>query len=382
MTLIVDVAGILKTAGRPATRVLLDSPVPVDRVRDLVHAVHDSADGYGRSVELAGAPVVRLVEDARVTPTGLVLGIDPTTYRGFEQTLRNWAAALDHAGLDGTVRPYRAEKPPFLATVAPTPTPNVIAAIAFGGDDDGVGGARRVPAPVVEDFLTTAFTWADAGGSAVHVCHDLVSSRVRDSAQARAFVACAMSLDSTLPVSVHWSTPESFRTVGWDRAGHAWLQVADPRPWHEHVAELRGTVEAFAPHLVHALLRVGDADEQSWTAALNSRGQHLQPPGAGRRYVSVITHDEETRFVPDAYGAQLMGPEHQAHASDLSGWVHEPVGRMTWVRAHDMAAWFAAPPAPSLVERAREDFGAAILSTEQFMRAFVRERDRPARRHR
>jgi hypothetical protein len=79
--------------------------------------------------------------------------------------------------------------------------------------------------------------------------------------------------------------------------------------------------------------------------------------------------------VPDAFGVQLVTGRHLAHAHDLSRSHVTGVAEDRWlVAAHDLAAWFRPLepsavrsrqfPDPALRARAREDFGAMILTRE------------------
>ena len=373
----VDVAGIQRVAGGPATRIEIRSTMPVPEVVDVVQSAHVSSDWYPVMV-LPGGTEVYVVEEPTLTATGVVVGIEPSTYGNFEQTLQTWAAALHAAGLEGALEPYRPQPPPHIATAARTKTDNLVAAMVFRGEDGGVGGSREVPPSVRDDFLATALQWGQAHGGDIHVCHGLTSGRLQSERHVARFVRSALTISA--PVSVHWSTDTGFRTIGWDHAGHAWVQVADHRPWTTRVNDLETVLKHCLPHLVYALIHVADADTQDWTDALNYYGatQHM-PPGVGRKYVQVISNDEESAYVPDAYGSQLLGPRHLAHARDLSHWTLVPAGHLTWVRAANPADWFAGAPRDEVTQAARSDFGDAILRKEQYSAAWKRERDRTAR---
>jgi hypothetical protein len=85
---------------------------------------------------------------------------------------------------------------------------------------------------------------------------------------------------------------------------------------------------------------------------------------------------DEDGFVPDAYGSQLVGRQHVSAAHDLRRWSHTTASDLTWVRAATPSDWFAEVPAHDVVEAARDDFGAMILTQERWKAAWRRDRER------
>jgi hypothetical protein len=72
------------------------------------------------------------------------------------------------------------------------------------------------------------------------------------------------------------------------------------------------------------------------------------------------------RIVPDAYGAQILGPAHMERIGDLSGWVTSRLdGERYLVEARDLGPWFdASTPDPVVLAAARDDFAGIILTAE------------------
>jgi hypothetical protein len=72
------------------------------------------------------------------------------------------------------------------------------------------------------------------------------------------------------------------------------------------------------------------------------------------------------RVVPDAYGVQVLGPEHLERAKDLSGWVTTRLGGDRYlVQARDIDFWFEGDaPDPEVQAAARKDFAGIILTAE------------------
>lgn len=372
----VDVAGIKRIASKPSTSIEVRSDMPLGQVIDLVSKVHVESGLPDPMMALDDAANVFLVGGPDLTPAGVVFDIDPESYHDFETTLRAWAATLDRAGLRGAIGPFRYDHPPFHFVKASTPTPNLVAAMVLRRDDDlELGGtAWQVPDDVRRQFLSHAQDWGREGGDTVHVSHGLKASRLESTAQIADFVAGALSIAP--PVSVHWSHSDGFRTMGWDHAGHAWLQVADRRPWFERLAELETFIEAHADHLTYACVSLCSTDHLTWTRTLGAnifaaQSSHLN----SSTYLSDMTAADEVRWVPGAYGSQLLGHGHLSAAHDLSQWTHVPVGDMTWVRAATPADWFADVPDREVVTAARVDFGEVIQTEEQYLAAWQARRD-------
>lgn len=72
------------------------------------------------------------------------------------------------------------------------------------------------------------------------------------------------------------------------------------------------------------------------------------------------------RYLPDAYGVQLLTDAHLANANALSDWVIEPLGAgKHLVQAQDLESWYATiDPDPDTLAKARADFGGMILAPE------------------
>jgi hypothetical protein len=367
-----DVAGIKRVAGRPATRIEVRSDLPVWQIIDLVTNAHVESGWPNPVMALGGSADVFLVEGPHLTPAGVVFGLDPTSDQDFERTLQAWAGTMEAAGLRGAIGPYLPEHPPFHFARTSTSVLNLVAAMVFRRDDDHVDDFGQMPDDVRGEFLARALEWGQEGGDTIHVSHGLVSGRLNSTAEISDFVSRALSVAP--PVSVHWSDSRGFRTVGLDHAGHAWLQVADCRPWFERLADLETFIETHAEHLTYACVSLCSTDHLTWFDALGA--DIAKSPGVGRKYVSVMSVADETQKVPDAYGSQLIGREHLSATHDLDRWRHTPVADMTWIRASTPASWFADVPDSEVVAAARIDFGDAIQTEEQYVAAWHRSRKR------
>lgn len=152
------------------------------------------------------------------------------------------------------------------------------------------------------------------------------------------------------------------RSVGFSPFGQTWWidldRDADPTALAERTQRLllehAPDLEFGAVHLTYP----GTDESEATTTSVWRRHPHLW-----------------SAHVPDAFGAQLVTGRHLAHAHDLSQWQVSEVAEDRWlVAARDLAAWFRPPepsavrsrqfPDPALRTRAREDFGAMILTRE------------------
>ena len=154
------------------------------------------------------------------------------------------------------------------------------------------------------------------------------------------------------------------------RARHAHLgHVADGLfqsiggPPLSAVAELRDLATRLPPPLDLAFIRIAHRGSAGINAVdtiqplPNMREMHV-------RYVGHLLH----RYLPDAHGIQIVTNEHLQAANDLSDWTITDLGHdRHLVVASDLAAWYSETlPDPGTLERARSDWGDAILTQDVY----------------
>ncbi|WP_224274129.1 hypothetical protein [Nocardioides lacusdianchii] len=235
--------------------------------------------------------------------------------------------------------------------------------------DAGPFNAHGVPEPrwgvsesATERLLTHAVAWALVPGTGAHV-GDVVRTPVQEH-DAVSLISPLLDrrLSNLALASTSRAGGELRRSVGFSPFGQTWWidldRDADPTALAEHT---QGLLLDHAPDLQFGAVHLtypGTDESEATTTSVWRRHPHLW-----------------SAYVPDAFGVQLVTGRHLAHAHDLSQWHVTEVAEDRWlVAARDLAAWFRPPepstvrsrqfPDPALRARAREDFGAMILTRE------------------
>lgn len=285
------------------------------------------------------------------------------------QALEHWAAAfanaLEPSGLDGHLTTETSDFPE-MKSVNVTALSAVVALTGWRPAADH----STTPGWIVDEALGArvldwATGWVADGDQSLHVGLGLSMSR-RPRTAVPGLLAAATHPNST-PQLINSPDLEHVRQVSLSRNGHVIVQLRDvDRTWQERLDELRNVVTTFADVCDFGLVRHAQAGQISITGVISGYPAPKLPVSFGES--SPATYYESERYldgthVPDAYGLQVLGDEHLSRISNLEGWRVAPVtkGRHL-VEAADASVWFAdEAPDTSVVQRARGDFGEAIL---------------------
>ena len=144
--------------------------------------------------------------------------------------------------------------------------------------------------------------------------------------------------------------------------GHASYQVYDPE--FEPVVMARRAREALLVDCERtrwAGVGLSNQPSYGWQSLTKSLG-HLPP--APKRVG--FNYPAWSRYIPDAFGMQLLTDEHLSRVRDLSAWtVTEPAPGRHLVEAPDLADWFGpAGPSEQVLAAARADFGPVIAPAD------------------
>jgi hypothetical protein len=136
--------------------------------------------------------------------------------------------------------------------------------------------------------------------------------------------------------------------------------LGEPLPWRDQIVALRDAIIAI-PELANlAFIRLGVTTSAYWNVDV------VQPLDGLSR--SDVTHGKHllADYALDAHGIQVLTDSHLAKAHDLSSWNITDLGHgRHLVEAPDLAAWYRHHlPSHSAVRKAREDFGAMILTKQ------------------
>jgi hypothetical protein len=321
-------------------------------------------------------------------PQGVVLRIDEGP-DDFEELLRGIAEGLMARGIEGGIALY---EPEGLAEV-----PELIdlfeCHLRLNGElVDGRRAShstRRPPLPLWAPEPGALATAAEAGiawclgndpqvplSLAVHLLPPFVVGPDDD---VRGYVDQAIAQTSTVGVArLTSAAPDRFRTFAIHplsgRVGLIEGGAAAKKDWQASVRHLTAALREWSLSVVYAFVKRGS---RLTDAVL---GSSLPSDWLDVPHMNALAFERqafEDRFVPDAFGIQLLSAGHGAHFPHGPSWQIERLGQGRSLVEHvDAAAWFDGslvrfgghpnpfydpfPRTPDLLTRAREDFDAIL----------------------
>jgi hypothetical protein len=304
------------------------------------------------------------------TPSG------PVVYLGIcdsPAALKAWTAlftdTLEADGISGTLEPTQPEPSPLgdrptirFVTAALTVPIDLEAAAADRARTERTDG-WYVPPKATAALVPPLAAWCLAAAGDVFLEQEEMRFRLNPESVTDTVVA-ALGTGTEINI-VCASAPTPFRRVCFGHRGTVTLTLQHG-DWSDDVAVLTEILVAMAAQIEQGLLRRAARSPIDWQAVVNYTAP-LIPYGGGLR--STLIHrlrDLLDHRVSDAYGVQVLTDAHLAHATDLSAWeVTALDGGRHLVRARDLALWFAGDaPDEAVLQRARNDFGAMVLSPD------------------
>ncbi|MGW2836948.1 hypothetical protein ACWCWD_04010 [Streptomyces sp. NPDC001493] len=272
-----------------------------------------------------------------------------------DEALLRWldafAGELRAGGLSGALRATKTIRLPEWVAQLDDPMMTAYVALAAPGDAGAAGWAER------------AARWAAEAGGDAYVSSGGMSQldTAGDVAAHLASTLLVASSGSLLYADARASRA-AFAHIG--RSGQATYQFHDASASPEaRAGRARAAILAEAERAHYAFVAPTRYPAYLW----DKRGRALPPL---RPEVSAVALRMNaglwSRFVPDVHCMQLLTDEHLARVADLSQWTVTYVtpGRAL-VESPDLAEWLRpAGPAPSVLDRARADFGRALVSAE------------------
>ncbi|MGW0856961.1 hypothetical protein [Streptomyces sp. NPDC002690] len=265
--------------------------------------------------------------------------------------LKTYADELRAGGLSGELRATKTSRlPDWLRQIA---DPMMTAYVALDAPDDaGVTG-----------WSERAERWAAEAGGDAYVSNGGMS-QLDTTGDVAVHLASALRVASSGTLLRADAQASRAAFVHIDRGGLGTYQNHDASASSEaRVARVRGAILAEAEYAYYAFMAPTPRQASLW----DDRDRALpllRPEVSG--FVLRTNADLWNRFVPDVHCIQLLTDEHLAKVSDLSRWdVTRVAPGRTLVEAPDLAEWLRPEgPAPSTVDRARADFGRALVSAD------------------
>lgn len=318
----------------------------------------------------AGVPPESVwAQSLSASPTGWLVKLDSIgTWPQTQQWLAVFTAHLDNAGYPGELlAAAQVWLPSWLqANRVPRLTAHLACRLSrpfVQGNADTRGRAGwDVDSQTTAAVCAAAAAWAAPPGAPVLFSEGRSQSLLRgDDIEAQ--LSSAVTRTAAAGITFAQRSPLLVRRVQLAAWGQLTYQLEAPeQTWHARLDELRAVLVKHADLVELAVIRLSPNWALDWTD-LAGATPPLPYVSEGRVRNNRQLWAEHT---PDAYGVQVLTEGHLARVNDLGGWEVSVVapGRYL-VQARDLAPWYAATePDADVIEQARRDFGAAILTPE------------------
>ncbi|HEX7132763.1 MAG TPA: hypothetical protein VF228_09315 [Iamia sp.] len=279
--------------------------------------------------------------------------------------LEDLIVRLRDRGVSGSIRGApRVQDPVWLPYRLPVPT----AFLAWSIDQAAVasipGGMHYwgVTPEATARIFTHAAGWTRAGGPDILLRQGTFMCRSTDGSSIEPVLLDATTRAPNAGAAAFDDDLRRGRAMTIGKGGRMTLQHLHGEPsWRTQVDEVREGITALSDDLDVAVVRRG----RPW---LNGWGDiDVRQPLPDRR-VDLLFRNRHllVDHVPDAHGLQVLRDEHLARATDLGRWQVTDLGHgRHLVEAADLEPWYGSGlPDPTVVEQARRDFGAMILTRE------------------
>ena len=319
-------------------------------------------DSLGGNAEALGAV------EAPVDGGFAVLIQRPGTKTTYLRWLDKVADLLTERGAEGTITAAPHVLSPAWYRNDPTIPPQPTALVAFRTSDlsamtmDEARFVWAVPPEPTRRIVEAVANWTRLEGAKTHlgVSGYTTVAHPRD---IEPMLNAALPSEPRASIEQFTSKPRRMRRAGFGIYGSAGMQIVDQTTsWPDRVNDL---IEGMCrlPDLIEqaSLVHMGKAPPQ-WSGI----GSTVPRPPFAMEHHFRTNPNLRRRFVPDAYAAQVLTREHLERANSLSNWEVTDLGHgRLLVAAPDLAPWFlTGEPDPSVLARARADFGEMILTDE------------------
>lgn len=300
------------------------------------------------------------------SPKGFVVLVTDITGRGpLDAWLDTFRVELETRGVGGSLTAAPAAR--WREWLSASSSPVLTSFVAWVPDLEAMttDPERRahwnVGPKASREICAFAAGWAGEVDGEVQLRQSIFTLQV-DSRDVADPLRAAVELTGMAGVTVVGDAPRRARHVALAPGGEGVFQVIDDRTtWQQHVAELRPTLIDLAEHTNHAFFRSAHRAALSVT----DLDRVIPLPSIEEYHVRYNKH-LLGEYVPDAHGLQVLREEHLGRAHDLSEWRISELGHGRYlVEAPDLEPWYSrAVPDPGVLEQARHDFGAMLLTED------------------
>ena len=348
---------------------------PATEPTELLRAVQAAIDSANR------AALLRIPSDPTWCTEGDLAGVAVRAElaKGLfsEAEVREWfadfARVLGVGPLDALVAPEVVDaRVPNLDDWIKMP-PAVTAFFRFTAEMDG--RLRRVPERVITQTADQLVAWSTLPNATTVIERGLTSFVVNNRAAATEMRRSA-ALDPQHGVAQILTSQRQARIIRFTTRARASAQVVDPnRTPAETLADLLAPMRILATHLDYGWVRRAMSalpDEQDLAFVLGRPTSVTEEAAMSHPHLLGV-------YVIDAHVAQVLTSAHLARAGTLDSYVLEEIAQDRFLAvARDPEPWLAErKPEPEVLQRARIEFGAALLTTEVLAANPRRARRRP-----
>lgn len=337
--------------------------------KDVLDAVQAAVAVANQKAEDAGWGDVVFTEGVSDSDAGPVALMSRS---GQEEGVREWFGAFaDHLqslGKSGKVTAApKVFFPDWLSGVIKIPL-QLTAFVSYRTNDlshlsePEVLSGWHVPAPVTAKITDAATAWGQFPGADVYLSRDIHQIRIKNPDVGRP-LADGVTKFGMAGVTYLRSEPRKMISLNLAMQGQASYEVMDDTAsWQDRVEKVLRAMVAFPQDTELAFLRYSRYYTISWTDLIDCRPALPHVRESGIRYNKHLN----SQYTPDAHGLQILTDAHLKHATDLSDWVIKPLGAgRHLVQAKDLEPWYATTTVdPETLAKARDDFGAVILTPE------------------
>lgn len=272
------------------------------------------------------------------------------------EALREWlgvfAGQMLAAGWSGSLHAAPGVRPPAWLTRMLEPRLTVYVSYDVA-PPDGLG----------PDLCETAAQWAQRnGGPDAYLLSSALTLPDRTGELGRHLHLALSGRASTAATCVS-AQPGPLSRVSLAADGRASYQVYDPRFAPLALMDrAREALLAAAGQTRVAVVALTKRESSTWATLAKTLGQTTPAPS----WATARNNPLWSRYVPDAFGLQLLTEEHLNRTADLTGWtVAEAAPGRYLVEAPDPAEWFGpAGPSAQVVAAARVAFGDAVIPAD------------------
>ena len=352
------IQGILRNLAKLGVlQVIFESDLPLADAVTLIERVWQRLD----------VPVDPLIGQGGVaaSPKGPVITVHGLKSK--EQAtdlLKRLAEGIAAEGKGGSLRPIARISTPVRSASAQLF--GVVAGLCVEGHADPVRPTVWVPAPgAMEALIETALDWCMITGGTHYVSVAMASYKCTAD-QRRALVITGLSSDSATSLTCT-AGPEEIRYVSFGYEGTVYFGRLDPQnSWEPALSDLTDVVASLADHLQYAAIRRSRLQKAQWFNFLD----HWWPERPYLEYgMSQAGRVVADTYIPDAFGAQLLGPGHKLPPLSEQ-WHSRPVGSDSTLLTHtDPKAWYegavGSVPDTQILKQARRELAPLLLTDER-----------------